>query len=60
MTTAGLQALPVKRTQKTWRQMCIEADPDLVTEDRNPIEYEMAGGKRIFKGNYKDRGPYTL
>jgi hypothetical protein len=53
---AGLPALPVRRTQKTLRQIVIEADPEYVVEDRNPVEYEFP--KHTFRGNYKIRGPY--
>jgi len=49
-------AIPVRTLRKTLRQVVIEADPEYITEDRNPIEYEFP--KRIFRGNYKTRGPY--
>jgi hypothetical protein len=46
---------------KDWRQLVVEADPDFIQESQNPVEYEMTGRnqmKRIFRGYYKQRGPY--
>ena len=49
-------AIPVRTLAKTLRQIVIESDPEFVAEDRNPIEFEFP--RRIFRGNYKIRGPY--
>ena len=50
------RAIPVRTLAKTLRQIVIEADPEYMTEDRNPVEYEFP--RHIFRGNYKNRGPY--
>lgn len=50
------RAIPVRTFEKTLRQIVIEADPEYITEDRNPVEYEFPG--HTFRGNYRNRGPY--
>ena len=54
-----LPALPVTVKVRDWRQVVIEAYPELVTEDQNPIEYEFGGRRRVKRGFYKTRGPYA-
>lgn len=51
------RAIPVRTTRKTMRQMCIEADPEFITESTNPIEYEFT--KRTFRGRTNHRGAYA-
>lgn len=53
------QAIPVRVRTRELRQMCVEADPDFYQEAENPVEYEFNSGKRIFRGRYKQRGPYA-
>jgi len=56
---ASPTAIPVKVTQKTIRQMCVEHDPDFYTEGRKPITYEFGGGKRRFREITDQSGPYA-
>ena len=54
----------------TWRDLVIRADPDHVRDSRINIEYQFTsvsgrgrpetheGGFRVFRGDYKRRGPY--
>lgn len=51
------RAIPVRVTQKTWRQLVIEADPDYYQDSENPVEYEFKSRK--FRGRYKQRGAYA-
>lgn len=51
------RAIPVRTTQKTLRQMCLEADPEFIEESLNPVEYEFS--KRTFRGRTNHRGAYT-
>lgn len=51
------QAIPVRTSLKTIRQIVIEADPEFQTDDSMPIEYEFT--KRKFKGPYRQRGAYA-
>ncbi|MFT3987194.1 hypothetical protein [Aestuariivirga sp.] len=52
-----VKAIPVRVRQRPFRSLVTEADPDFTTEDSNPIEYEF--GKRIFRGRYRQRFPYS-
>lgn len=55
---AGLPALAVRVITRAWRQIVVEADPELTTEDQNPVEYEFSNGRKL-RGYYKNRGPYA-
>lgn len=52
-----VKAIPVQMRQRPWRNLVTEADPEFTTEDSNPVEYEF--GKRIFRGRYRQRFPYS-
>lgn len=47
--------------ETTLRSEVIKIDGDFANESLNPIEYEFGSGKkrRIFRGRYQERGPYT-
>lgn len=56
--------------QTDWRTLIVQADPDHTRTSNNPVEYEFSaknGGNdlthegtiRIFRGQYKTRGPYN-
>lgn len=58
----------VRRT--AWLTEVLQADPEHSREKRNHIEYEFSApgggsrkthenGKRVFRGNYDQRGPYA-
>lgn len=63
-----VQTTRVKQT--TWRDLVIQADPDHVRNSRIVTEYEFTApggrgkdgtheeGRRVFRGDYKRRGPY--
>lgn len=53
------QAIPVRTKVRTIRQMCVDADPEFMTEGLRPVEYEMGKAKRVFRGFYQERGAYT-
>lgn len=40
-----------------WRTIVLSADPEFSMEDNNTEEYRFSNG-RVFRGNYKNRGPY--
>lgn len=42
-----------------WLALCTRADPDIHRERRDQVEYEFAGGRRIFRGDPLTRGPYA-
>ena len=58
--------------ETTWRNLCVQADPEFNRTSRLVIEYEFSApggkignertheaGRRIFLGDYQTRGPYT-
>lgn len=59
MPVTSPQAIPVKVRVRTLRQLCIEADPDFYQESREPVAYEFAGGKRVFREITNLRGAYA-
>jgi hypothetical protein len=58
MPVTSPQAIPVKVRVRTLRQMCIEADPEFYVEGREPVSYEFAGGKRVFREVTNKSGAY--
>lgn len=64
----SVQTTRVKQT--TWRDLVIQADPDHIRDSRIVTEYQFTapGGRgnedthehgfRVFKGDYRRRGPY--
>ena len=55
--------------QIDWRSMVVQADPEFNRDSVEAIEYEFTAkgrgrpethheGHRVFRGRYKDRGPY--
>lgn len=57
--------------ETTWRNIVIQVDPDFVRNDRIVTEYEFSSpggrnydprthenGYRVFRGDYRKRGPY--
>lgn len=61
MATTPRQSGPLPTTKiTTLRNEVIKADPNYTVEANNVVEYEFGPNKkRIFKGNYKTRGPYA-
>lgn len=51
------RAIPVRVRTRTLRNMCIEADPEFITESERPPEYEFS--KRTFRGHTRTRGAYA-
>jgi hypothetical protein len=45
--------------ETTLRDECLRVDDEFTNESLNPVEYEMANGKREFRGYYKKRGAYA-
>lgn len=57
--------------QIAWRDLCLQADPDFARNSRIVVEYEFTmsrfggddrihrNGRRIFEGDYKNRGAYV-
>lgn len=56
----------------SWREFVLREDPEWEKKSRRVVEYEFSapgkaigdertheGGKRVFWGNYRDRGPYA-
>jgi hypothetical protein len=58
MPVASPKAIPVKVRVRTLHQICIEADPEFYPESREPVAYEFAGGKRVFREITAKSGPY--
>ncbi len=56
---ARMDAIPVKVTTKTLRQMCQESDSEFLRDSELTPEYEFNSGKRKFDARYKHRGAYT-
>lgn len=54
-----------------WRSLVVKADPNWQRDNRHTIEYEFTShagggderthenGRRVFKANYDERGPYS-
>lgn len=38
--------------------MCVEADPEFYPEGREPVAYEFASAKRVFREITDKSGPY--
>lgn len=49
---------PPRRLEMSWRALILQRDPDWYREEAEVIEFEFSNG-RIFKGKYRERGPYA-
>lgn len=54
---ASPPAIKPRVVQTNLRNLVLAADPEFATEDANTEEYQFSNG-RVFKANYRNRGPY--
>ena len=67
-----MAATTVQTRSTTWLNLVVQADPDHTRDARYVTEYEFSspgrysgkdmvheGGRRVFRGDYKTRGPYS-
>lgn len=48
-----------KTNERTWKSVCVVADPEFEAAKRNEPEYEMSNG-RVFSANRSNRHPYNI